>query len=84
MAIHAIINNVTSDLIPYIYLHIQNPIINPEGILFNGHIQTFFILLGIWLLDILFDLTLWEYVKPIRNDLFRRIKNVFTKKEKRE
>lgn len=70
-----IINNVTSDLIPYIYNHIQNPILQPDGILFDGHLQTLFLLFGIWDLDMLFDITLWIYIKPIRDKLKDKIKN---------
>lgn len=67
--------NLTSTLTPKFFN--DGMMLIPDGILFNGHIQTAFILFGFWGLDMLLDVTLWQYIRPIRNTIRDKIKSVF-------
>jgi len=51
----------------------------PDSILFNGHLQMFFLLMGLWALDEIFSITLWHYVKPIRKKIKDIIRSGYTK-----
>jgi len=51
----------------------------PDSILFNGHLQMFFLLMGLWALDEIFSITLWHYVKPIREKIKDIIRSGYTK-----
>jgi hypothetical protein len=71
-----IINDTTS--LQYLsMIQYQNSLLKiPNCFLFEGHFTTFCILFGVWALDMLFDVTLWQYVRPIREEIkcFLKIK----------
>ena len=51
----------------YILFHI------PKGLLFDGHIITLFMMVGLWLLNDVFNYLFWNDIREIRN----RIKEFF-------
>ena len=65
-----IINNIYSNPVVPSY----SLLILPNILTYNPYVVTFSMLIGLWYLEIIFDLLLWQYIRPYRNQVRSKLR----------